>query len=57
MGHYASEMISDDEYQEKAERIEKQRNNVASKIKEAIDEEGIEYVLADIVLNNHIRFI
>ena len=49
MGHYRSEMISDDEHQREADYKRQSREATAKRIRETIDKEGVEYVLADII--------
>ena len=49
MGHYASEMISDEEREEAARQRRMRRNRIARNIAEAVRKEGIEFVLADIL--------
>lgn len=48
MGHYYSEMVSDSEIEERERIKREQRAIMASKIRDSIDEHGIEYVLADL---------
>lgn len=48
MGHYRSEMISDEDHKRESDLRKKQRNELAAKIQKKIEEEGIEFVLADI---------
>jgi hypothetical protein len=51
MGHYRGEMGFEEEHAREARRKETIRTRTAAKIKTAIEEEGIEFVLADILLN------
>lgn len=49
MGHYYSDMVSDDEHQKKADKKERSRLATAEQIRGAIAEHGLEYVLALII--------
>lgn len=49
MGHYASEMISDDEWAREQAAKKARRERIAFHIKADIDARGIEYVLADLI--------
>ena len=51
MGHYRSEMVSEEDDRREAERRTRKRNATAARIKEGIESEGLEFVLADIVLS------
>ncbi len=51
MGHYRSEMVSEDEDLKQRERVTRTRDMTAAAIREAIDRDGLTYVLADIILD------
>lgn len=51
MGHYLREIVSQDEMDQEEQKKQARRQNRAAKIKAAIDAEGIEFVLADIIEN------
>ena len=51
MGHYRSEMGYEDEDEKKARWKAQTREATARNIRKYIDVEGIEYVLADIVID------
>ena len=51
MGHYRSEMISDEEYAKEQQDAIDRRAKIAANIREAIFKEGLDYVLADIIDN------
>ena len=57
MGHYRSEMVSDKEINREEQQKREKREQRAAKIKAAINSEGIEYVLADIIENPTIASI
>lgn len=54
MGHYASEMLSDDDWECKQRVLRERRARIAHHIKADIEARGIEYVLADIVSDKHL---
>jgi hypothetical protein len=49
MGHYASEMISDEEWERERKRKEERHNRIKEKIAKDIAERSLEDVLATIV--------
>lgn len=49
MGHYRSEMVSDEEHQAEADHAKLLRDATAKRIRGAIEMEGVEFVLADIL--------
>ena len=51
MGHYRSEMGYEAEDEKRALAEKEQRERMASKIKEDIEKEGVEFVLADILMD------
>lgn len=52
MGHYRSEMGYEDEDAKKASWKAQSREATAKYIREAAEKHGIEYVLADIIINS-----
>jgi hypothetical protein len=51
MGHYASEMISDEEWERERKIKEERHNRIAERIKVDLSERGLEHVLAQIIEN------
>jgi len=51
MGHYRSEMVSEEEDEREFQRRKEHRDRIAANIKDKIEKEGIEYVLADLLID------